>query len=107
MRSFLALVAALTLAALELPTARADDRDELAPPVPIMAEGKPIDVQLSGHSAPFVGDIDGDGVRDLLVGQFNGGQLRIYRNHGTNAQPRFEEYTWFKAGAELGRVPVG
>jgi hypothetical protein len=72
-----------------------------------MAAGQPIDVQLDGHSAPFVGDFDGDGVKDLLVGQFQDGKLRIYRNLGTNARPRFKTYTWFQDGAETGRVPVG
>lgn len=85
---------------------RADD-SELMPPVLLQAGGKPIDVERVGHAAPFVGDFDGDGVMDLLVGQFDEGRLRVYRNLGTNAKPRFESYTWFKAGGELGRVPVG
>lgn len=48
--------------------------DELAAPVRIEAAGKPIDTD-TGHAAPFVGDFDGDGVRDLLVGQFGDGIL--------------------------------
>ena len=85
--------------------------DELASdldrPLQITADGKPIDVQRDGHSAPFVGDFDGDGLNDLLVGEFEDGRLRIYRNLGTNSQPRFAKYEWFKTGAELGRVPTG
>ena len=42
---------------------------EFAPPVRVEAAGKPIDTEV-GHAAPFVGDFDGDGVDDLLVGQF-------------------------------------
>jgi hypothetical protein len=80
---------------------------DLDGPVQITADGKPIDVQREGHSAPFVGDFDGDGANDLLVGQFEEGRLRIYRNVGTNSQPRFDKYEWFKTGAELGRVPTG
>jgi hypothetical protein len=80
---------------------------DLERPVQITADGQPIDIQHDGHSAPFVGDFDGDGVNDLLVGEFEDGRLRIFRNLGTNAQPRFENYEWFKAGAELGRVPSG
>jgi len=80
---------------------------ELLPPVPIQVAGKPLDVERDGHSAPFVGDFDGDGKLDLLVGQYHDGRLRIYRNTGTNAQPKFESYTWFEAGGAIARVPVG
>jgi hypothetical protein len=86
----------------------ADELDfNLEAPVQITADGQPIDVQREGHSAPFMGDFDGDGLNDLLVGEFEDGGLRIYRNLGTNGQPRFEEYEWFKTGADLGRVPSG
>jgi hypothetical protein len=44
---------------------------------------------------------------DLLVGQYDEGKLRIYRNIGTNGNPKFDTYTWFKAGGDFGRVPVG
>src|SRR5262249_17845367 len=44
-----------------------DDSTELLPPVPVLVGGKPLDVARDGHSAPFVGDFDGDGQRDLLV----------------------------------------
>jgi len=80
--------------------------DELAPPVRLEAAGKPIDAEL-GHAAPFVGDFDGDGVNDLLVGQFGGGILWIFRNEGTNAQPRLAAGVKFKGGAKDGQVPTG
>jgi hypothetical protein len=76
-------------------------------PVKVFAGKLPLDVQRSGHSAPFVGDFDGDGLPDLLVGQFTDGKLRIYRNVGTRQQPRFDGYEWFKAGGDFGRVPTG
>jgi len=61
---------------------------ELAPPFRIEADGKPIETTI-GHAAPFVIDFDGDGVRDLAVGQFGGGTCRLYRNLGSNEKPRF------------------
>jgi hypothetical protein len=80
--------------------------DDLAPPVRLEAGGKPIDTEI-GHAAPFVCDWDGDGVRDLLVGQFGGGILTIYRNEGTNALPKLAAGVKFKQGAKDGTVPSG
>ena len=77
------------------------------PPVHVKVAGKPLDVQRSGHAAPFVGDINGDGRMDLLVGQFESGQLRIYHNTGTATKPKFTRYEWLQAGGEKARAPVG
>ena len=79
---------------------------ELAPPVRLEAEGKPIDTEV-GHAAPCVVDFDGDGVKDLLVGQFGGGVLWIYRNEGTNVRPKLAAGVKFKDGAKDGTVPAG
>ena len=79
---------------------------DLAPPVRLEAAGKPIDTNI-GHAAPFVCDFDGDGVKDLLVGQFGEGILWIYRNEGTNSQPKLAQGVKFKQGKEDGRVPSG
>jgi hypothetical protein len=84
------------------PLAADNPAGELLPPVRLEAAGKPIDTAI-GHAAPFVGDFDGDGVRDLLVGQFGEGILWIYRNEGTNTRPKFAERLQFKGG----RVPTG
>ena len=79
---------------------------ELAPPVRLEAAGKPIDTEI-GHAAPFVVDWDGDGVKDLLVGQFGGGVLWIYRNEGTNSRPKLAAGVKFKDGSKEGTVPTG
>jgi hypothetical protein len=79
---------------------------ELTPPVRIEAAGKPIDTAI-GHAAPFVGDFDGDGVHDLLVGQFGDGLLWVFRNEGTNARPKLAAGVKFQAGGKDGRVPTG
>jgi hypothetical protein len=71
------------------------ERAELLPPVQVQAGGKALDVQHEGHAAPFIGDFYEDGGLCLLVGQFEDGRLRIYRNMGTRAKPRFDSYAWF------------
>ncbi len=95
-----AMIAAMALLAIP------GGSDQLEPPVLVTADGQPIDVAHSGLAAPCYADVDGDGVKDLLVGEREG-KLRIYRNHGTNGEPSFREYTWLKVGADLGRVPCG
>jgi hypothetical protein len=88
------------------PPAADDPARELAPPVLLEAGGKPIDTDV-GHAAPFVGDFDGDGVNDLLVGQFGDGILWVYKNVGTNAHPKLAAGVKFKDGKPEGRVPTG
>ena len=84
-----------------------DDRaKDLQAPVRIEAGGKPIDTDV-GHAAPFVGDFDGDGVHDLLVGQFGEGILWIFRNEGSNAKPKLAAGVKFQEGKPEGRVPTG
>jgi hypothetical protein len=83
----------------------AQDLEHFKAPVHLMAAGKPIDTERVGHAAPDYVDFDGDGVKDLLVGEFYKGRMRIYHNYGTNTAPRFENYEWFMAGGELATVP--
>jgi hypothetical protein len=80
--------------------------DELTTPFRVEADGAAINVEI-GHAAPLVTDFDGDGVFDLLVGQFGGGKLRIYRNKGDNSNPKFDTFAWFQAGGKDGTVPAG
>src|SRR5688572_27585384 len=79
------------LAVLGGPPAEGTRARELGPPTRIEAAGKPIDVEV-GHAAPFLADFDGDGRKDLLVGQFGAGKLRVYRNVGTTGQARFDSF---------------
>ena len=84
----------------------AQHHESLLPPVRLEAGGAIIDTPKIGHAAPFVGDFDGDGVRDLLVGQFDGGLLWIHRNVGTNAAPVLAAGVKFQDGRKEGTVPT-
>ena len=100
-------LALVLLAPPEPPPRPAGLAPDLAPPVQVMANGKPLDVERSGHAAPAVADIDGDGKPDLLVGQFSGGKLRVYKNTGTAGAPKFGDFEWFKASDTLGTIEPG
>ena len=85
------------------PAPTPDTLPRLSAPIRILADGKPIEA-IIGHAAPFVVDYDRDGVRDLVVGMFGsdsevvrGGTARIYKNVGTNREPRFGAFTTLQA----------
>jgi hypothetical protein len=46
-------------------------------------------IDLSGNSVPTLGDLDGDGDLDMLIGQLNG-SLVFYRNVGNTSQYNFQ-----------------
>ncbi|MFQ5845657.1 MAG: FG-GAP repeat domain-containing protein [Planctomycetota bacterium] len=102
------LRASLSVLALLLPafSAAAQTSPELQPPFKVLSGDAPIDVRV-GHAAPFVGDLDGDGRADLLVGQFGSGRLRVYRNLGGKEKPRFDGFELLQAGGTTGTVPSG
>jgi hypothetical protein len=102
-----ALLAAASLAGLLAEDGRtAESAGDFEPPVRLKAGDQYIDVDI-GHAAPYMYDFTGNGLRDLLVGQFGQGRLRVYRNVGTRDEPSFENFEYFKAGHEYGTVPAG
>jgi hypothetical protein len=58
-----------------------------------------------GHSGPWVEDVDGDGRRDLVVGDFSG-LFRFYRNEGTNPKPSYAAPVNLQAGGTDAKVPI-
>ena len=75
---------------------------EFAPPVRLMAAGQPIGVEAPGYACPSWFDVDGDGQKDLVVGQFNGGKMALHKNlGGGKLAPR----EWLQADGEVAEVP--
>lgn len=70
----------------------------------IKANGQ--DILVGQNSWPWVDDWNGDGKKDLIVGQeaedldaFTGG-MRVYLNSGTNAEPVFGDYSLITANGQ-------
>jgi len=79
---------------------------KLSEPVKLKSGDGFVDSEI-GHPDMFVMDWNSDGKKDLLVGQFGGGKLRIYINKGTDAAPKFENFEFLKAGEAEASVPSG
>ena len=71
-------------------------------PVRLEAEGDAVRVESPGYAAPCWADIDRDGNKDLLVGQFNGGKIRVFKNLGDRKLAAGE---WLQAEGEVAEVP--
>jgi hypothetical protein len=81
-----------------------DESSELLPPVRLQADGRDIDTgDAWGHSGPTMADINGDGKRDLVVGDFSG-KFRMFRNIGSNSEPNFGPQSFLMAGGEEAKV---
>ncbi|MBN2587335.1 MAG: hypothetical protein JXA64_11205 [Candidatus Fermentibacteraceae bacterium] len=71
----------------------------------LMCAGSRIDV--GSYAAPVMADWDGDGLQDLLCGQFDYGRIRFYRNEGSPGSPVFNGFMYLLDGAQYLSVPYG
>lgn len=79
---------------------------EFEPAVRITAANEPIAVESPGYACPTIADVDGDGVEDLVVGQFKQGKMKWYRNAAdANQTPDYQEGQWIKSGSSPAEVP--
>ena len=75
---------------------------EFEAPVRLKAGGVPIRVEAPGYAAPCWVDVDGDGKKDLVVGQFRDGKMKVYKNLGKG---KFAEGVWLQAEGKDAEVP--
>ena len=66
-----------------------------------------IRIDVGGYAAPRLVDWDGDGLQDLLCGQFDYGRIRFYRNEGSTGSPVFNSFLYLMDGAQYLSVPYG
>ena len=90
----------------------------LGAPFLVMAGNGPVLTGKQGLAAPALWDFNGDGKRDLLVGEFetnsskfpmgaDGSTVRVYLNVGTDSAPKFSEaFEWARdTGGAIIEVP--
>lgn len=72
-----------------------------APQLLKTAEG-PVVTESPGYACPGWADVDGDGKKDLLVGQFRGGKIQLFKGLGGTSLGKGE---WLQAGGQDVSVP--
>ena len=75
---------------------------EFQSPLRLMAGKEAVRVESPGWACPCWADIDGDGKKDLLVGQFNQGKIRVYKNLGGG---KLAPGAWLKADGIDAEIP--
>jgi hypothetical protein len=75
---------------------------EFERPVRLEGGGEPVRVESPGYAAPCWADVDGDGKKDLLVGQFNGGKIQVYKNLG---DAELAAGSWLNAEGKVAEIP--
>lgn len=121
------LIHGIVLAGLVASGVFAQHAADLKAPVRIKSGETPIDV-VTGHASPSMRDMDGDGLKDLLVGEFGSGKfpeaefltdasrafksimavsrVRVYRNVGTATAPRFDGFEYMKTKEGAASIPM-
>jgi hypothetical protein len=92
--------------------ATADDSDKsdnatetkvaFSEPVRLKGGDEFIKTESPGYACPCWADMDSDGKKDLIIGQFNGGKMKVYRNLGDG---KFDEGKWLEAEGDVAEVP--
>lgn len=78
------------------------DDPGFAAPVRLRGGTAFVQVEEPGYAAPCWHDVDGDGRKDLVVGQFRDGKIKVYRNLGDG---KLAEGTWLEAGGKPAEIP--
>jgi hypothetical protein len=75
---------------------------DFQPPVRLMAGDAAARVESPGYAAPCLADLDADGTKELLVGQFRDGKIRVFKHLGAE---RLTPGEWLQAEGTVAHVP--
>ncbi len=75
---------------------------DFQPPVRLKAGDAAVRVESPGYAAPCLADLDGDGKKELLVGQFAKGKIRVFKHLG---EGKCEPGEWLQAEGKVAEVP--
>ncbi|MBK8101325.1 MAG: VCBS repeat-containing protein [Planctomycetes bacterium] len=75
---------------------------QFAPPVRLKGGDAFVAVEAPGFAAPSWHDVDGDGRKDLVVGQFRDGKMHLFKNEGDG---KLAAGTWIMAEGNIAQVP--
>ena len=75
---------------------------EFQSPVRLKAADGFVRVENPGYAAPCLADLDADGKKELLVGQFRDGKIRVFKHQDAET---FSPGEWLKAEGEVAHVP--
>jgi hypothetical protein len=79
---------------------------EFGAPRQVNGGDKAIVVEAPGYASPGLADLNGDGVPDLLVGQFREGKIGFYKgSKGEDGKLSFGAHEWLQAGGEIAKIP--
>jgi hypothetical protein len=86
-----------------IPLSRPHDVGE---PIALLAEGRPLELPYRSLF-PFVGDLDGDGRDELLLGTPDSGRLKVFPILGSRGRRVLGAPCWFDEKVPDGRIPSG
>jgi hypothetical protein len=66
-----------------------------------------VQIDVGYYGSPCVYDWNGDGKKDLILGQFDYGYIRFYSNVGTDPNPQFSGYEFLYASGSQITLPYG
>lgn len=96
-RAVLVLLSAVTVGVAAIP--------RFAPREFVQSGGQPIDV--GAYGSPLMFDWDRDGRKDVLMGTFSPGNIKFYRNIGTDSVPAFDGFEFLQASGSIIQLPSG